>query len=184
MTPGYNSNTSSVKVGSTDIAGFLQSVENVWKKFSPHQPIRYTFLDDSFELMYQDVQRMGRILTSFSALAIIVACLGLFALSAFMVEQRGKEISIRLVLGASIKNIFKLLTQNFVKLVMISFMVATPIGWYLMNQWLQDYEYKTEITWEIFFMSGGLALTIALLTISYQAIRAALVSPVKSLRAE
>ena len=184
MAPGYNSNTASVKVGSTDIAGFLQSVENVWKKFSPHQPIRYTFLDDSFELMYQDVQRMGRILTSFSALAIIVACLGLFALSAFMVEQRGKEISIRLVLGASIKNIFKLLTQNFVKLVMISFMVATPIGWYLMNQWLQDYEYKTEITWEIFFISGGLALTIALLTISYQAIRAALVSPVKSLRAE
>lgn len=184
MAIGYNSNIASVKVRTTDMAELLSSIEGVWKKFSPHQPIRYTFLDDSFEMMYADVKRMGRILTSFSSLAIIVACLGLFALSAFMVEQRGKEISIRLVLGASVKSIFHLLTQNFIKLVMISFAIAVPIGWYLMDKWLQDYTYKTNITWEVFFVSGGLAVAIALLTISYQAIRAAFVSPVNSLRSE
>ena len=134
--------------------------------------------------MYKDVQRMGRILITFSALAIIVACLGLFALSAFMVEQRGKEISIRLVLGASVKSIFQLLTQNFVKLILVSFVIAVPIAWYLMDKWLQDYEYKTDLTWEVFVIAGGLSVAIALLTISYQAIRAALVSPVNNLRTE
>ena len=141
-------------------------------------------MDDSFEMMYQDVQRMGRILTSFAVLAIIVACLGLFALSAFMVEQRGKEISIRLVLGASVNSIFQLLTQNFIKLVLISFVIAMPIGWYLMDKWLQDYAYKTTVSWEIFLAAGGVAVVIALLTISYQAVKAALVSPADSLRSE
>jgi putative ABC transport system permease protein len=184
MVIGYNSNTASVRFQTSDIAGLLNSVEKVWQKFSPHQPIRYAFMDDSFELMYDDVKRMGRILVSFSALAIIVACLGLFALSSFMVEQRGKEIGIRLVLGASIRNIFQLLTGNFVKLILVSFIIAAPIAWFIMNKWLQDYKYKTEITWELFLVAGGLAVVIALVTISYQAMRAALVSPVNSLRSD
>ena len=184
MALGYNSNITSVKVKTADMPGFIQSIEKVWKKFSPHQAIRYTFMDESFELMYQDVQRMGKIFGSFAALAIVVACLGLFALSAFMVEQRGKEISIRLVLGASIKNIFKLLTGNFVKLVLISFVLAVPIAWWLMDKWLQDYKYKIDITWQVFALAGTMSLAIALFTISYQAIRAALVSPVNSLRSE
>ncbi|HZI23697.1 MAG TPA: ABC transporter permease [Chryseolinea sp.] len=184
MAIGYNSNIASVRVTTGDMTELLKSIEVVWKKFLPHQPIRYTFLDDSFELIYKDVQRMGRILITFSALAIIVACLGLFALSAFMVEQRGKEISIRLVLGASVKSIFQLLTQNFVKLIVVSFVIAVPIAWYLMDKWLQDYKYKTDITWQVFVIAGGLAVAIALLTISYQAIRAALVSPMNSLRTE
>ena len=184
MAIGYNSNIASVRVTGSDMSRLLKSIETTWKKFLPHQPIRYTFLDDSFELMYKDVQRMGRILITFSALAIIVACLGLFALSAFMVEQRGKEISIRLVLGASVKSIFQLLTQNFVKLIFVSFVIAVPIAWYLMDKWLQDYEYKTDVTWQVFVIAGGLSVAIALLTISYQAIRAALVSPVNNLRTE
>ena len=99
------------------MASVLQSINNVWNKFMPHQPFRYTFMDESYARMYEDVDRMGKIFASFASLAIVVACLGLFALSAFMVEQRSKEISIRLVMGASMKNIFKLLTQNFVMLV-------------------------------------------------------------------
>ena len=184
MAIGYNSNIASVRVTGSDMSNLIKSIETTWKKFLPHQPIRYTFLDDRFELMYKDVQRMGRILITFSALAIIVACLGLFALSAFMVEQRGKEISIRLVLGASVKSIFQLLTQNFVKLILVSFVIAAPIAWYLMDKWLQDYQYKTDLTWEVFVIAGGLSVAIALLTISYQAIRAALVSPVNNLRTE
>jgi putative ABC transport system permease protein len=134
--------------------------------------------------MYADVQRMGQLFTSFSILAIVVACLGLFALSAFMVEQRSKEISVRLVLGASVNSVFQLLTWNFIKLVLISFIIAAPIGWYLMNLWLEDYAFKTEISWDIFLFAGTLATTIAFLTISYQSLRAAWMNPVTNLKAE
>jgi putative ABC transport system permease protein len=117
-------------------------------------------------------------------LAVIVACLGLFALSAFMVEQRSKEISIRLVLGASVENVFRLLTFNFIRLVFIAFIIATPIAWYMMTQWLKDYAYKTEITWTIFALTGVLSMLIALVTISYQSIRAALAKPITNLKSE
>jgi putative ABC transport system permease protein len=184
MSIGYTSNITSVKVKTADMEGFIRSVESVWKKFAPNQPIRYTFLDDSFAKMYDDVQRMGRIFSAFALLAIIVACLGLFALSAFMVEQRGKEISIRLVLGASVKSIFRLLTQDFVKMVMISCLIAAPLGWFLMKKWLEDFKYKTEITWEVFLISAGLGFAIALVTVSFQAFKAALISPATRLRSE
>ncbi|HZI26372.1 MAG TPA: FtsX-like permease family protein, partial [Chryseolinea sp.] len=121
---------------------------------------------------------------SFAVLAIVVACLGLFALSAFMVEQRNKEISIRLVLGASVNNIFGLLTRNFVKLVIISFVIAVPFAWYMMQTWLEDYAYKIEITWDVFLLAGTISVLIALLTISYQSLRAALANPATSLRSE
>ena len=179
---GPSSATTSVRINTEDVAGVLTSIENTWRKFSPNQEIRYSFLDDRFALMYEDVQRMGSIFTSFAVLAIIVACLGLFALSAFMVEQRSKEISIRLVLGASLNNIFKLLTLNFVKLVGISILIAAPIGWYFMDQWLADYTYRTQISWDVFVVSSFLVLVIALFTISYQSIKAGLVSPTESLR--
>ena len=164
--------------------GTIQSVEKLWTQFMPNQPIRYTFLDDSYAQMYDDVQRTGRIFTSFAVLAIIVACLGLFALSTFMVEQRGKEISIRMVLGASLNSIFRLLTSNFVKLVLIAFVIAVPIGWYMMKKWLEDYQNKIEIDWEVFAIAGLIAVSIALLTVSQQAIRAALTNPVKNLKTE
>lgn len=174
----------SVKLNAKDVTTTLASIETVWKRVVPHQAIRYSFLDESFNRMYDDVQRMGRIFTTFAVLAIIVACLGLFALSAFMIEQRGKEISIRLVLGASMENIFRLLTFNFVKLVLISIVIAAPVAWYMMDKWLQDFSYKTELSWDVFALGGVMAVVIALITISYQAIRAGLANPAASLRSE
>jgi putative ABC transport system permease protein len=174
----------SVKINTADISKVLPSVNKVWKEFAPNQPIRYSFLDEGFATMYADIERMGRIFSTFAILAIIVACLGLYGLSSFMVEQRSKEIGIRLVLGASVKNIFSLLTLNFVKLILISIAIAVPIAWYMMHKWLEDFVYRTQISADIFLIAGLAALLIALLTISYQAIRAALMNPVKNLRSE
>ncbi|WAC10590.1 ABC transporter permease [Dyadobacter pollutisoli] len=174
----------SVKVNTSDMKGALKSITDVWNSQAPNQPIRYTFMDQSFAQMYDDVNRMGLIFTSFAVLAIIVACLGLFALSAFMVEQRSKEISIRKVLGASVRSILSLLTGNFLMLVLISAVIASPIGWYMMQEWLQDYEYKITITWDIFVFAGLVAGFVAIVTISFQAIRAALIDPAKGLRSE
>ena len=177
-------NIVSVKVKSKNVADALQSINKVWNKFMPHQPFRYTFMDESYARMYDQVDRMGKIFASFAGLAILVACLGLFALSAFMVEQRSKEISIRLVMGASVKNIFRLLTQNFVQLVFISFVIAAPMSWYMMTKWLEDYKYKITITWDVFFIAAIISVMIALLTISYQSISAALANPANRLRSE
>jgi putative ABC transport system permease protein len=177
-------NTMSVKLNTSDIPGTLTAIENVWKKFAPHQPIRTAFLDDSFANMYDDVRRMGKIFTVFAAFAIFVACLGLFALSAFTVEQRSKEISIRLVLGASVRSIFQLLTMNFVKLVLISILIAAPASWYLMNEWLKGFKNQTDLGWDVFVLAGGIAVVIAIGTISYQSIRAGLAKPVNNLRSE
>jgi len=181
---GNNSNIISVKVNTSSMSSVIQSIDGLWKKFSPNQPIRFTFLNESFARMYDDVQRMGRIFISAAGLAIIVACLGLFALSAFMAEQRSKEISIRLVLGASLKTIFNMLTFNFLKLVLISILFAIPIAWYAMHNWLQNFTYRTEITWDVFAIAGALSVLIALLTISYQSIRAAFVNPAENLKTE
>ena len=174
----------SVKIQSGEMSNVVQSISNTWSKFMPNQPIRYTFLDESYARMYDDVERTGKILTNFAVLAIVVACLGLFALSAFMVEQRNKEVSIRLVLGASVRSIFKLLTQNFVILVLISFVIAAPIAWYAMHAWLEDYEYKITLTWDIFAIAGVMSVLIALTTISYQSVKAALINPATRLKAE
>jgi putative ABC transport system permease protein len=184
FTFGHGGSIISVKTKSKEVASVVTSVSAVWNKFMPNQPFRYTFLNESYAKMYDDVRRTGRIFASFAALAIIVACLGLFALSAFMVEQRSKEISIRLVMGASVRSIFRLLTQNFVKLVLISFVIAVPLSFYMMKKWLEDYSYKTSITMDVFLLSGLLAIVIALLTVGYQSLRAALANPANSLRSE
>ncbi|HEY5747896.1 MAG TPA: ABC transporter permease [Chryseolinea sp.] len=181
---GGGNSVMTVRVKSKDMQATLGSITKKWNKFLPHQPFRYGFLDESYARMYDDVQRMGRIFAGFATLAIIVACLGLFALSAFMVEQRSKEISIRLVLGATTQGIFQLLTQNFVKLVFISIVIATPLAWYLVKTWLADYNYKIPITWDVFALAGAMSIFIALSTVSYQSFRAALANPAKSLRSE
>lgn len=174
----------SVKLEKGNINEALASIESVWNKNVPNQAINYSFLDQEFTQMHEDVQRMGKIFNSFALFAIFVACLGLFALSAFMVEQRKKEISIRLVLGAPFKSIYQLLTLDFMKLILISIVIAMPIGWYMMSRWLEDFAYRITIGWEIFLAAALLALTIAILTISYQSVGAALIKPLKSLRTE
>jgi putative ABC transport system permease protein len=184
LAAGISPSVVSVKVNTGDMSAVIQSITEVWKKFLPHQTIRYAFMDERYAAMYADVQRMGRIFTTFAILAIVVACLGLFALASFMVEQRSKEISIRLVLGASLKSIFQLLTSNFVRLVLISIVIAIPIAWYSMDKWLQDFAYPVGMGWEIFVIPGLMAVMIAVVTVSYQSIRAALMSPAEKLRSE
>jgi putative ABC transport system permease protein len=141
-------------------------------------------MDESFANMYADVQRMGRIFTSFAVLAIIIACLGLFALSAFMAEQRNKEIGIRKVLGASTTSITTLLSKDFVRLVLIAFLIASPVAWWAMNRWLEDYQYRITIGWWMFAAAALLVVCIAFITVSFQSIKAALANPAKSLRTE
>jgi putative ABC transport system permease protein len=184
MVLGLEASVLAVKLQPGSVNEIIESVTSVWNKFAPHQPIRFSFLDERYAAMYADVQRTGRIFTSFAVLAIVVACLGLFALSAFMVEQRSKEISVRLVLGATVRSVFQMLTWNFVKLVVVAFIIAAPLAWYLMTKWLEDYAYKTEISWDVFVITGFTAIMIALITISYQSIKAAMMNPVESLRSE
>jgi putative ABC transport system permease protein len=181
---GLSPSLVSVKVSGTDIKNTLQSITATWKQFAPDQPIRYTFLDESFANMYADVQRTGHIFTTFAILAIVIACLGLFALSAFMAEQRSKEIGIRKVLGASVSGITTLLSFDFVKLVAVAILIASPIAWWAMNKWLQGFAYHEPLQWWIFVTAGLAAILIALITVSFQSVKAALMNPVKSLKAE
>lgn len=181
---GKDNGAVSVKLEKGNPTDALAAIEQVWNRNVPNQALNYSFLEQEFAQMHEDVQRMGKIFNSFALFAILVACLGLFALSAFMVEQRRKEISIRRVLGAPFQNIYKLLTFDFLKLIIISIAIATPIGWYLMNRWLEGFAYRISIGWEVFLMAGVIALCIAVLTISYQSIGAAFLQPTKGLRNE
>lgn len=184
MLRGESNGMVAVKVETGGMAQHLRSITEVWKKISPNQTIRYSFLDEGYARMYEDVNRTRVIFVSFAGLGILVACLGLFALSSFMAEQRSKEIGIRVVLGASVKGIVRLLTQNFVVLVLISFVIAAPVAWWVMKQWLSDFAYRTNMGWELFVYSGLLAVIIALITVSFQALRVAMANPVNSLRSE
>jgi putative ABC transport system permease protein len=181
---GLSTSNMTIKLRGGDVQNAIANVSALWKKYSPDQPIRYTFLDQEFANMYADVQRTGSIFTSFAVLAIIIACLGLFALSAFMAEQRSKEIGIRKVLGASVQGITTLLSMDFIKLVLLAIVIASPIAWWAMNRWLQDFAYKIDISWWMFAAAGLSAILIALLTVSFQSIKAAIANPVKSLRSE
>jgi putative ABC transport system permease protein len=174
----------SVKMNGSEAKNAIASISALWKKFAPNQPFRYTFMDESFANMYADVQRTGDIFTSFAVFAIIIACLGLFALSAFMAEQRTKEVGIRKVLGASVNSIATMLSKGFVKLILISIAIASPVSWWIMTKWLQDFAYRIHIDWTLFVVAGLLALMIAIVTVSFQAIRAAVANPIKSLRTE
>ncbi|HLK29389.1 MAG TPA: ABC transporter permease [Puia sp.] len=174
----------SFKVNAANIPDVLKQVENKWKAMAPGIPFSYRFLDDAFNDMYNAEQKVGKIILIFSTLAILIACLGLFGLSTFIAEQRTKEIGIRKVLGSSVSSIVQLLSKDFIKLVAISFIVAAPLAWWFMNKWLQDFANRVDISWWIFLLAGALALIIALATVSFQAIKAALMNPVKSLRTE
>ena len=181
---GRSTGLASFKIKAADYSGLLKSVEDKWKTMAPGLPFSYRFLDESFQNMYSQEQRVGKITLTFSILAILIACLGLFGLATFIAEQRTREIGIRKVLGASVQGIVQLLSKDFIKLVLIAFVVAVPLSWWAMNSWLKDFAYRISINWWIFLLAGGLAMVIALVTISFQAIRAAVSNPVKNLRTE
>ena len=181
---GHWATVVAIKADTRDLAGLIRQVGAVWKSFMPQQALRYTFLDESFARMYGDLQRMQHMFTSLTTLAIIIACLGLFALSAYMAEQRRKEIGIRKVLGATVGQITGLLSRDFLGLVLISIFIASPLAYWGMHKWLEDYVYRTRIGAWVFVAAAGMVVVIALATISVQAVRAALANPAGSLRSE
>ena len=147
-------------------------------------PFSYGFLDESFDDMYRTEQRAGKVALIFAVLTIMIACLGLFGLATYMAEQRTKEIGVRKVLGASVNSIINLLSKDFLKLVCIALVIAVPLAWLLMNKWLQNFAFRIDIPWWAFVVAGIITVLIAVLTTSFQAIKAAIANPVKSLRSE
>src|SRR5690606_2970401 len=172
------------KVETADLPMMLSRMEETWNKMAPGIPFSYRFMDDAFDSMYRAERRVGQLSLAFAAMAIAIACLGLFGLAAFIAEQRTKEIGIRKVLGASVAGLIRLLSADFLKLVGVAIIVAIPVAWWIMAQWLEDFAYRVEIQWWMFAAAGLAAVVIALLTVSGQAIRAAMANPVDSLRDE
>ena len=150
----------------------------------PERPFEYKFLDDDYDALYRTEQRAAEVFTTFSSLAILLACLGLFAITAFSVVQRTKEIGIRKVLGANVSSIVLLISKDFLLMVFVAIVIASPIAWFASNKWLQDFAYRIHINWWIFIVAGAVSLMIAAFTISMQAIKAALANPVDSLKSE
>ncbi|TAE26192.1 MAG: ABC transporter permease [Cytophagales bacterium] len=174
-----------LKIAQTaDVAATVQAVEAVYNRYKVEEPFTYTFADEAFDRMFKAEDRLSGIFGVFTAIAIFIACLGLFGLATFTAEQRTKEIGVRKVLGASVSSLVVLLNKEFLKLVLIALLLASPLAWWAMNQWLQDFVYRIEIEWWVFALAGLLAVGIALLTVSFQSVRAALMNPVKSLRSE
>ncbi len=167
-----------------DVASALIKIEDVIKKYDAGAPFDYKFQDDDYARLFQAEERLGKLTTVFAVLAIVISCIGIFGLASFAVSQRTKEIGIRKVLGATVFSIWKMLSGNFAGLVLISFLLATPLAYYFSNQWLQQYDYKIEIAWQVFASTGVLALALTILTVSFQSIKAAWMNPVKSLRSE
>jgi len=177
-------NVYSIKLQTKDLQPTVATVKALWNKYFPNDPFNYFFLDDEFNAQYQSDQRFGEMFTLFASLAILIACFGLVGLSAYNILQRTKEMGIRKVLGASVQNVVFILSKDFLLLVVLSFIIAVPVSWFIMHNWLQDFAYRITINWWVFGIAGVLAFLIALSTISYQAIRAATANPVKSLRSE
>jgi putative ABC transport system permease protein len=173
-----------VKVKAADMPNTIAYIEKVWNKFSPDYPLDYKFLDENFAAMYKAEDKLGSLLWIFTLMAIVVGCMGLFGLAAFSAEQRNKEISIRKVLGASVGSIITMLSKSFLKPVFIASLIAFPIAWYGMNKWLENFPYRVNISWWVFAIAAVAALLVALITVSFQSIKAAISNPVKSLRSE
>jgi putative ABC transport system permease protein len=179
-----DANLLSVHVNTAGLPGTIAAIEKVWKKVTPYRPFSYYFEDEAFNLQYQDEDRFGRLFIDFSVLAILISCLGLLGLASYSTLQRTREIGIRKVLGASVPRIVNLLSREFLLLVLVGFLIATPISYYLMHSWLKDFYYRIAIPLWVFALGGVLSLVIAVFTISFQATRAAMANPVKALRSE
>lgn len=173
-----------VKIEGSKTSVVLAAIEKKWKELAPHRPYSYHFLNEDYQRMYESEMRMGKVFNLFAVLAVILACMGLFGLSAYAARQRVKEIGVRKVMGASVSQISLLLSSGFVKLVFIAFLIAGPIAWFAMNKWLQMFSYRVKIDWWILAVAGIISILIALITVSFQSIKAAIANPVKSLRTE
>jgi len=182
--PSPWANTAIVKIDGNNVRETLAAIEAKWKQLAPYRPFVFRFMDEDYQQMYNAEMRTGRVFNIFASLAVLLACLGLFGLSAYAVRQRVKEVGVRKVLGASGLQIVTLLSSGFVKLVLIAFIIASPLAWLAMNKWLEQFSYRVETGWWIFAAAGAVALFMALVTVSFQAIRAAAANPVKSLRTE
>ena len=162
----------------------IAGLEKLCKTLNPKFPFAYQFSDKEYDKLYRSEQVVSRLANYFAVLAIFISCRGLFGLAAFTAEQRTREIGVRKVLGASVPGIVSMLSKDFLQLVLLAIIIASPLAWYFMHQWLQDYEYRVNLGWWIFAVAGIAAMLIALITVSFQAIRAAIANPVKSLRTE
>jgi ABC-type antimicrobial peptide transport system permease subunit len=171
-------------VEGTNVQSSLNKIEQIFKKYNPDYPFEYHFVDQDYARKFEDTQRTATLSALFAGLTILISCLGLFGLASFMAVQRTKEIGVRKVLGASVFNLWKMLSRDFVLLVFISLCIAVPAAYYFMNHWLIQFPYRTALSWWIFASAGIGALVITLLTVSYQSIVAALANPVQSLRSE
>ncbi|MGB8191125.1 MAG: ABC transporter permease [Chitinophagaceae bacterium] len=174
----------SVRINGSQSKEAIAHLQSTWKRMFPDAPFEYVFLDDHFATLYQADTQVSEVIGSLASLAIVISCLGLFGLASYSAERRIKEIGIRKVLGATVQNVVTMLSRDFVKLVLIANLVAWPIAWFALNKWLADFAYRVDISWWVFLIAGVSALLIALLTVSFQAIRAAVANPVKSLRSE
>ncbi len=173
-----------VKVKPEDLSGSMQLLKDAWKRIVPTETFKGSFLDENVDRQYRREEKLGNIFVYGAIIAIILSCMGLLAMVILMIAQRIKEIGIRKVLGASVADVTSLLTKNFIRLVVIAILIASPIAWYFMNNWLQDFAYRITIGWWVFAVAGIAALLLALFTISFQAIKAATANPVKNLRTE
>lgn len=173
-----------VSFNSDDVQSTLRDTRAVWNRVFPQYPFEYEFLDQEYNALYQQEARAGNIFTSFTVLAVFIACLGLIGLAAYMVERRTKEIGIRKVLGASVMQVMALFTKDFLKLIAVGFLLAVPVAWYVMSRWLQNFAYRVDIEWVMFMFAALITIGIALLTISYQAVKVARLDPIESLRNE
>ena len=173
-----------VRLQADNLETTLNKIKNDWQALAPASPFEYSFLDENFEAQYQAEQRMGTLFLLFAGLAVFIACLGLFGLASFTAEKRTKEIGIRKVLGASVPNLLFMLSREFTRWVIVANLIAWPVAFYFMEDWLENFAYKTVITWDIFLLAGGVALVISILTVVFQAARAALANPVEALRYE
>ncbi len=173
-----------VRINSDNFQSVLSQIENKWNGFVKEQPFHYTFLDQKVAEQYAAEQTTQRLFTVFSALAIFIACIGLMGLAAYATQQRFREIGVRKVLGASVTGIITMLSVDFLKLILWSVLLAFPVAWWVMHSWLQSFAYRITVSWWIFLLAGLMSVVIAMLTISFQAVKAALMNPVKSLRSE
>jgi len=184
MTEQSDFNYMIIHAKTANMATLLENIGATWKKYDGNDPFDYTFLDQQFQKNYDADNRLATIVGYFTIIAIIISCLGLFGLAAFSAEQRTKEIGVRKVLGASVTTIVSLLSIDFLKLIILSIVIASPLAWYIMGKWLQTFEYRRPMSWEIFVYTTLIGITIGLITIIFQAIKAAIANPVKSLRSE